>query len=67
MPKTANQMDRLQAAHDKLTQAIESIVSGDDWKRMLKVASKFHRYSLNNILLIQVQRADATLVAGFNT
>jgi hypothetical protein len=35
--------DRLRAAHDKLQSAVEEIVSGDDWKRMLEVASKFHR------------------------
>jgi antirestriction protein ArdC len=32
---------------------------------MLKVASKFHRYSFNNHLMIYCQRPDATLVAGF--
>jgi antirestriction protein ArdC len=36
------------------------------WKRMLKIASKFHRYSLNNHLMIFLQRPDATVVAGFN-
>lgn len=33
---------------------------------MLKVASKFHRYSFNNQLLIFLQRPGATHVAGFN-
>ena len=42
--------DRLRAAHDKLQDAVAEIVSGDDWKRMLKVASKFHNYSFNNQL-----------------
>ena len=32
--------DKLRAAHDKLQEAVAEIVSGDDWKRMLKVASK---------------------------
>ncbi len=40
--------DKLRAAHDKLLEAVADIVSGDDWKRMLTVASKFHRYSFNN-------------------
>ena len=40
--------DKLRAAHDKLQDAVAEIVSGDEWKRMLKVASKFHRYSFNN-------------------
>jgi hypothetical protein len=34
--------DRWKAPHDKLQRAVAEIVSGDDWKRMLKVASKFH-------------------------
>jgi hypothetical protein len=38
----------LQGAHDKLQQALAAIVSGDEWKRMLDVSSKFHRYSFNN-------------------
>jgi antirestriction protein ArdC len=57
--------DKLKVAHDKLQSAVEKIVSGDDWKRMLKVASKFHQYSSNNHLMIFLQRPDATLVAGF--
>ena len=35
--KTATRTDKVQAAHERLTQAVEAIVSGDDWKRMLKV------------------------------
>jgi hypothetical protein len=58
--------DKLRAAHDKLQQAVAEIASGDDWKRMLKIASKFHRYSFNNHLMIFLQRPDATVVAGFN-
>lgn len=65
MTRTESRADRLQAAHERLTEAVETIVSGDDWKRMLKVSAKFHRYSFNNQLLIFLQRPDATLVAGF--
>jgi antirestriction protein ArdC len=65
VPDTATRSDRLKAAHDKLQQSVAKIVSGDDWKRMLKVASKFHRYSFNNHLMIFLQRPEATLVAGF--
>jgi antirestriction protein ArdC len=58
--------ERLKAAHEKLQVAITSIASSEDWKRMLKVASKFHRYSFNNHLMIFLQRPDSTVVAGFN-
>jgi hypothetical protein len=57
--------DALRKAHERLEAAVTEIVSGDDWRRMLKVASAFHRYSFNNHLLILSQRPDATLVAGF--
>ena len=66
MTQTETRNDKLRAAHDKLQDAVAEIVSGDDWKRMLKVASKFHRYSFNNHLMIFLQRPDATVVAGFN-
>ena len=63
--KTETRTDKLRAAHDKLQAAVAEIISGDDWKRMLKVASKFHNYSFNNQLLIFLERPDATRVAGF--
>ncbi len=58
--------DKLRAAHDRLQEAVAEIVSGDEWKRMLQVAAKFHNYSFNNHLMIFCQRPDATVVAGFN-
>jgi DNA primase len=64
--KTISRTDRLKVAHDKLQAAVAEIVSGDDWKRMLKVISRFHKYSFNNHLMIFVQRPNATIVAGFN-
>lgn len=45
MTKTQNRNDKLRAAHEQLQQAVAEIASGDDWKRMLQVVSKFHRYS----------------------
>ena len=65
MSQTTTRRDKLKAAHDKLVEAVSSIVSGEDWQRMLKVASKFHHYSFNNQLLIYLQRPEATYVAGF--
>ncbi len=66
METKVTRADRLKAAHDKLELAVAEIASGDDWKRMLQVVSKFHRYSFNNHLMIFMQRPDATVVAGFN-
>jgi len=66
MTKTETRNDKLRAAHDKLQSAVAEIVSSDEWKRMLSVAAKFHRYSFNNQMMIMLQRPDATHVAGFN-
>jgi antirestriction protein ArdC len=57
--------DRLTEVHATLTAAVENLVSGSDWQEMLDVAARFHRYSASNVMLIRVQRPDATRVAGY--
>lgn len=66
MSASITRTDRLKAAHAKLQEAVECIVTGEDWQRMLRTAAKFHRYSFHNQLLIFLQRPDASLVAGFH-
>lgn len=56
---------RLAAAHEKLTASVAALTTSEAWGQMLRVAGRFHRYSPNNVLLITVQRPDATLVAGY--
>ena len=46
--------------------AMENISSSDDFKKYLEVMGKFHDYSLNNTILIALQKPEATLVAGYN-
>jgi hypothetical protein len=58
---------RLRRAHDQLAAAVTQLTSSDGWRRMLDVAARFHRYSPHNVLLITVQRPDATRVAGYRT
>ena len=64
---TADRADKLASAHADLVAAVESLTSGEDWQRMLETASRFHRYSANNVFLIMLQRPDATRVAGYRT
>lgn len=59
--------DRLSEAHDRLVAAIEAMTGGEEWQRLLAVARRFHAYSVRNLLLIAIQRPDATQVAGFRT
>jgi antirestriction protein ArdC len=57
--------DNLVELHDRLTATVEALVTSEDWQRMLALASRFHRYSASNVLLILAQRPDATRVAGY--
>lgn len=59
--------DTLTQTHDRLTQAVEELVTGEDWKAFLNMAACFHTYSPNNIILILSQCPDATRVAGYRT
>ncbi|MCR6492097.1 ArdC family protein [Cellulomonas sp. P24] len=59
--------ERLAALHDKLVSAVEDLASSEAWMRMLQVAARFPDYSPSNVLLIAVQRPDATRVAGIRT
>lgn len=59
--------DPLSRAHDQLVRAVADLASSEGWRRMLEVAARFHQYSPHNVLLITVQRPDATQVAGYRT
>lgn len=48
-----------------LDAGVEEVLDGEQFKRYLAFAARFHRYSANNSLLILVQRPDATRVAGY--
>lgn len=64
-PADKSGADRLAALHVQLTQAVEDLASSDAWRRMLQIAARMPTYSPSNVLLIAVQRPDATRVAGF--
>ena len=58
--------ERLQEITAGIEQGIKELFESEKYMRYLSVMSKFHRYSVNNTMLIYLQRPDATLVAGFN-
>lgn len=62
---TAERVDRLTQLHEQLTAAVDDLAHSDAWRRMLRVASRLPTYSPSNVLLITVQRPEATRVAGF--
>lgn len=61
------QYDRVKEITDQLEAGLENLFNSDQYKQWLTTMSRFHDYSLNNILLIAMQKPDATLVAGYTT
>ena len=58
--------ERLQEITAGIKQGIKELFESEKYMRYLSVMSKFHRYSVNNTMLIYMQKPEATLVAGFN-
>lgn len=58
--------DRLKEITDSIEQGIRDLFQSDRYMQYLRTMSRFHRYSVNNTMLIYMQKPDATLVAGFN-
>ena len=58
--------ERLQEITAGIEQGIKELFESEKYMRDLSVMSKFHRYSVNNTMLIYMQKPEATLVAGFN-
>ena len=58
--------EKLKEITDRLEQGITELFDSERYKEYLRVMSKFHNYSLNNTLLIAMQKPDASLVAGFS-
>jgi hypothetical protein len=57
----------LQDIMDRLEQGVKDVFESENYKRYLSVMSTFHKYSINNSLLIMLQKPDASLVAGYQS
>lgn len=57
--------DRTTELLQRLHDGVGGIVTGDDWRRYLDVARRFHSYSWWNTIAILTQRPDATRIAGY--
>ena len=60
-----SQFEKVKAITDQLEAGIQALFESEKFQQYLKTLSKFHDYSLNNTLLIAMQKPDATLVAGY--
>ena len=66
MPEKPTNKERLKDITDSIEKGIQELFQSDKYAQYLRTMSRFHKYSVNNTLLIYMQRPDATLVAGFN-
>lgn len=60
-----DRQERVQAMIGDLKSQIAGLGTADQWKQYLSSVSRFHNYSLNNRILIQMQAPEARHVAGF--
>lgn len=58
--------ERLKDITDSIERGIQDLFQSDKYAQYLRTMSRFHKYSVNNTMLIYMQKPDATLVAGFN-
>ena len=59
--------EKLREITDKLERGVEEYFHSDKYKELLRVLSEFHSYSVNNLILIAMQKPDASYVAGYTT
>ena len=64
--KKPTNRERLQEITAGIEQGIKELFESGRYAAYLRTMSRFHRYSVNNQMLIHMQKPDATLVAGFN-
>ncbi|MBI2849757.1 MAG: DUF192 domain-containing protein [Chloroflexi bacterium] len=51
----------------RLKEGVDGIQQSDNFRAFLLTMAKFHDYSIGNLILIMLQKPDATRVAGFGT
>jgi len=60
-----SQRERIQEISEELERGVQSMFESEQYKKWLDVCSRFHSYSLNNTILITMQRPDASYVGSF--
>lgn len=65
--ETETKERRIDEVLKKLKDGVDDIQQSEHFRSFLLTMSKFHDYSLGNLILIASQRPDATRVAGFST
>lgn len=57
----------MEALHEQLAAGVEALRGSEQWAAYLAFCASFHRYSINNLILILCQRPDAAQVAGYRS
>ena len=65
MADAKTEKQKVKEITDKLEEGLKELFGSGKYKSYLSTMSKFHNYSVDNTLLIALQRPDATLVAGY--
>ena len=63
--KYPSQFDKVKEITDRLEAGVLELMNSESYKTFLKTMAHFHAYSLNNTILIALQRPDSTYVAGY--
>lgn len=66
MSEKQSNKERIKEITAGIEKGIKELFESDRYRNYLTTMSRFHKYSLNNVMLIHAQKPDATLVAGFN-
>ena len=71
MPKPWKTKEERSAEMEQITnqlkEGVKQFFTSETYMDYLKTMSKFHNYSFNNVLLIALQKPEASLVAGYTT
>lgn len=59
--------EKLKALTERLEHGIQSVFESERYREYLSVMGRFHSYSMNNTILIMLQKPEASYVAGYKT
>ena len=59
------QREKVKEITEKLEAGIRDLFDSENYRNWLRIMSRFHNYSVNNTILIHLQKPDATLVATY--
>lgn len=62
--KTSGYQVEVQKAFQQIELGVKAVFESENYKNYLKTMAKFHRYSVNNSILIMLQYPEASIVTG---